>query len=352
MRSLVSSPSRSKEKRSSECSGHVSSSSSLSSVGGLRGLEHILAIIVVLLAVCSVGLQQYAERVYAQDVALGTSDEARLAAEVADIEMDITRTYTARQIDASADEAGDGAVDSGGQVDPNTPNADGEFEVPPTEALLQTREVMLASKMFFPIPDDSWLEVRREMHSAVRSNPTLLHARAHAHRAYTRTRTCLSRASVGVGLELGRSICVTPLSPASLSCIRQRCSCTWRAACHRVPTRSQSAVSSGGSERTAAAVACSCRSASMATGSRSSARLAVARSSSRGRLPTRSRSLTRSMGYAFSPLSRGRRLLAPTAAVASCCRASRARRHCQSRKSRSVPASSSSSSIAALAPLI
>ena len=53
----------------------------------VRGLESVLTVSVALLAACTVSLQLYVENVYAHDVVLGTSDEARLAAQISDIEV-------------------------------------------------------------------------------------------------------------------------------------------------------------------------------------------------------------------------------------------------------------------------
>lgn len=163
MPGVVSSPSKPKESpESRERGGRFSSAASSSTRAPRQRVENGLSLAVAVLAVMGVGLQLYVERVYTQDVALGTSDEARLSAEISDIETEITRTYTARQIDASADEAGgNGGASDSGQADPTTPNEDGEFEVPPADVLQQRKEVMLASKMLFPIADDSWAEVRQ-----------------------------------------------------------------------------------------------------------------------------------------------------------------------------------------------
>ena len=126
---------------------------------GLRRLENWLAFIVVVLAVANAGLWLGCERVLSQDAALGESDEQRLSLAIADIEADITRSFSARQIDDSADGADDSsAPGTSNQADPTTPNADGEFEVPSPEAL-KGHEVLLASKLLVPVADDSWCEV-------------------------------------------------------------------------------------------------------------------------------------------------------------------------------------------------
>lgn len=126
----------------------------------VRRVDNWLALVVLLLSLGSMGLLAGCERVLAQDNALGDSDEQRLAVAIAEIEAEITRSYSARQIDASADGA-DGAAAAGtsAQADPTTPNADGEFEVP-TAGALKGHEALLASKLLVPVADESWCEVR------------------------------------------------------------------------------------------------------------------------------------------------------------------------------------------------
>ena len=75
------------------------------------------------------------------------------------IESEITAAFTEREIDASADGAGgptSGASQQ--QLDPTTPNQDGEYEVPEVTAL-RGRDVLLASRLLFPVPDESWFEI-------------------------------------------------------------------------------------------------------------------------------------------------------------------------------------------------
>ena len=96
----------------------------------------MLTLAVLLLAIGGVGLQLGVERVLSHDVALGSSDEARLSLQINEIEAEITSSFSAQQIDASADD--DAAAElrtSRGHFDPMTPNENGEYEVqhlPPT----------------------------------------------------------------------------------------------------------------------------------------------------------------------------------------------------------------------------
>ena len=69
-------------------------------------LENSLALLVALLSILSLAAQLSCDHLLRQGVDLGSSDEQRIALRIADIEADITRSFDARQIDASADDAG------------------------------------------------------------------------------------------------------------------------------------------------------------------------------------------------------------------------------------------------------
>ena len=122
-------------------------------------LENSLALLVALLSILSLAAQLSCDHLLRQGVDLGSSDEQRIALRIADIEADITRSFDARQIDASADDAQGQAPTTTTTVDPTTPNADGEFEVPTAQELIG-HERLLASKLLVPVAADSWCELR------------------------------------------------------------------------------------------------------------------------------------------------------------------------------------------------
>lgn len=110
---------------------------------------------VLALALVSAFLEYEARRALHADRALGAIDDARLAAEAAAAEREIITSYSQGEIDDSAvvDVAFDGSAPG---VDPMTPNLNGEFEVP-TAADLQGIDTLLASRLLFPIADESWI---------------------------------------------------------------------------------------------------------------------------------------------------------------------------------------------------
>jgi hypothetical protein len=125
---------------------------------GDAALTTALTYVALMLAAMSVSLSLVVEAIYTSDVALGESDERRIALQIQDVEHEILSAYSHLEIDASADDAQTLPQDA--SINPTTPNVDGEYEVP-EEAILTHLEHdrLLASQLLFPISDDSWCEL-------------------------------------------------------------------------------------------------------------------------------------------------------------------------------------------------
>ena len=105
-----------------------------------------------------------------QERSLTDGDEERLAQEIASIENELVQQFTPQQLDVWAAEAD--AEDERGALpgvadaaDPNVPNANGEFTVSQTQLgrLAHTDsgpDVLLASRLLFPVVDGDWCELK------------------------------------------------------------------------------------------------------------------------------------------------------------------------------------------------
>ena len=110
------------------------------------------------LAFLSIGFELQCRRWIDRDVLLGNFDDDRLAAELAEVEQEITASFSQSEIDASSEGR---PVRDPSTIDPMTPNVDGEFEVPSTATLQRTlqkgNDVLLASRLLFPVLDETWM---------------------------------------------------------------------------------------------------------------------------------------------------------------------------------------------------
>jgi len=121
--------------------------------------ETALFVLIGLLALWGLCVQLMVRRVVREERSLTEGDEDRLAEEIKMIERELVEEYREHEVEAwTADEEDSTSDQEAQQVDPNEMNSDGEFAVP--ELSREQQQVMLASRLLFPVTDDSWCELK------------------------------------------------------------------------------------------------------------------------------------------------------------------------------------------------
>ena len=129
--------------------------------------EQLLVGLIAVLTLWGIIMQVMVRSYVRQERSLTSGDEERLAEEIASIESELVQQFSPQQLDvwaAEADEADErgalpGVADA---ADPNVPNANGEFTVSQTQ-LAHTAsgpDVLLASRLLFPVIDGDWCELK------------------------------------------------------------------------------------------------------------------------------------------------------------------------------------------------
>ena len=128
--------------------------------------EQLLVGLIAVLTLWGIIMQVMVRSYVRQERSLTSGDEERLAEEIASIENELVQQFSPQQLDvwaaeAEADERGalPGVADA---ADPNVPNANGEFTVSQTQ-LAHTAsgpDVLLASRLLFPVIDGDWCELK------------------------------------------------------------------------------------------------------------------------------------------------------------------------------------------------
>jgi len=122
----------------------------------MHTVESVLSMVMLALALVSIGLEVLCSHLHAEVVRLGAFDETRLAAQVAAEQELMKVSFSQSELEASATNS-DGEVHEVGRIDPMTPNLNGEFEVPSPQ-MLHGRDQLLASRLIFPILNEAWIE--------------------------------------------------------------------------------------------------------------------------------------------------------------------------------------------------
>ncbi len=128
--------------------------------------DQVLIGLIIVLTLWGIGVQILVRSYVRKERSLTSGDEDRLAEEIATIEHELVQQFTPQQLDVWAAEPGDAddqiRQPEAGGADPNVPNANGEFVV----SNMLTRhvdggpDVLLASRLLFPVVDGDWCELK------------------------------------------------------------------------------------------------------------------------------------------------------------------------------------------------
>lgn len=127
--------------------------------------EGFLITLIGILTVWGVIVQLMVRSVVRQERDLTDGDEDRMADEIAKIEEELVEHFTPEQLDVwAADSDGEAErQDATAEADPNVADANGEFSVPQLATKLMADggpDVLLASRLLFPVVDGDWCELK------------------------------------------------------------------------------------------------------------------------------------------------------------------------------------------------
>ena len=127
--------------------------------------EAFLITLIAILTLWGVVVQLMVRSVVKQERDLTDGDEDRMADEIRLIEEELVEHFTPEQLDVwAADSDGEAErKDSTAEADPNVADANGEFSVPQLATKLMVDggpDVLLASRLLFPVVDGDWCELK------------------------------------------------------------------------------------------------------------------------------------------------------------------------------------------------
>ena len=127
--------------------------------------EQLLVGLIAVLTLWGIIMQVMVRSYVRQERSLTSGDEERLAEEIASIENELVQQFTPQQLDvwaAEADETDERGARGVADADPNVPNANGEFTVSQTQLAHSASgpDVLLASRLLFPVVDGDWCELK------------------------------------------------------------------------------------------------------------------------------------------------------------------------------------------------
>ena len=128
--------------------------------------EQLLVGLIAVLTLWGIIMQVMVRSYVRQERSLTSGDEERLAEEIASIENELVQQFSPEQLDvwaAEADESDERDARPGlaEAADPNVPNANGEFTVSQAQqAHASGVDVLLASRLLFPVVDGDWCELK------------------------------------------------------------------------------------------------------------------------------------------------------------------------------------------------
>ena len=138
----------------------------LAAAGMVRNrTEQLLVGLIAVLTLWGIIMQVMVRSYVRQERSLTSGDEERLAEEIASIENELVQQFTPQQLDvwaAEADETDERGARGVADADPNVPNANGEFTVSQTQLAHSASgpDVLLASRLLFPVVDGDWCELK------------------------------------------------------------------------------------------------------------------------------------------------------------------------------------------------